>query len=162
MIHVKMKWTGPRVKGLHKHLRYAYAHVANWWHKHALPVHFTKRGASKYQYAKRQGEHGGGGRRRKGSYTARKVAKHGHALPLVLTGQARMLARMRDIRATGKGARINIRVGKMLMNPRGRREREREMGAVAPGELQKMARLFHKIVTHRLNRDRTTTTEQVC
>ena len=114
MIHVKMKWTGPRSKELHKHLRYAYAHVANWWHKHALPLHFTKRGAQKYQYEKRQGERAGGGRRRKGSYTARKIKKHGHSLPLVYTGFARMLSRMRNIRATGKGARIRIAVGNML------------------------------------------------
>ena len=161
MIHVKMKWTGPRVKGLHKHLRYAYANVANWWHKHVLPVHFTKQGASKYHYEKRQGERLGGGRRRKGSYTGRKIAKHGHSLPLVYTGLARMLSRMRNIRATGKGARISIAVGNMLMNPKGRREREREMGAVAPGELQQMRRIFHKIVTDRLNTDRTTTVERV-
>lgn len=160
MVHVKMKWTGPRVKGLHKHLRYAYAHVANYWHGRILPKHFTREGARKYRYAKRQGEPGSG-KRVKGSYTEQKRKQHGHTLPLVLTGLARTLARMRNIRATGKGAQISIAVGKMLLNPKGRREREREVTEVAPGELRDMARLFKKIVTARLNADRTTTIERV-
>lgn len=158
--YIKMKWTGPRVKGLHKHLQYAYSHVANYWHGRILPKHFTQAGARKYHYYKRSGQRGSG-TRVKGSYMQKKLRKHGHQLPLVFTGLARMLSRMRNILATGKGARINIAVGDMLLNVKGRRRREEEMTRVAPGELRDMARLFKKIVTARLNADRTTTIERV-
>jgi len=158
--YVYMRWTGPRSKGLHRHLRYGYAHVANYWHRRILPIHFTKRGGQRYRYEKRQGEHGSG-KRVKGSYTEEKRKRYGHDIPLVLTGLARALSRLRNIRATGKGARVSISVGKMLLNPKKRREREREVTAVTPGERRDMARLFKKIMTARLNADRTTTIERI-
>ena len=126
-------------------LRAAYYHLGVFWHRELRKKHFTHRGAREYHYRKRQGEPGGPRPRgKRKSYTARKLAKFGHTYPLVYTGASMRASRIREVRATYKGARV------ILHTPTLSRVPGAEMRRISRREMTQMQRLFDRFVDAKL------------
>lgn len=132
----------------------AYQHIGEYWHARFMPKHFTHRGAREYRYQPRQGESGNAsdkGFRR--SYTGQKLRKYKHTLPLVFTGETKVLAAQRDVRSTSKGCRVVIRANRLnLINRRAAKpiNMREEMTTVSPAEQAELARQFNIMLDRRL------------
>lgn len=138
-----------------------------WWHRYFRANHFTNKGAREYGYAKRQGEPGRPAPTRNGkqkrSYTAEKVRRYGHSRPLVKTGRSEKLARIRDVRATSKGAKAVIHARTLnFRRPGSAINMRKEMTKITPQEARVMIRVARKKMQHlmkqytRENRQRVT------
>jgi hypothetical protein len=132
---------------------------ANWedtgqsWHREMLPKHFTRAGATEYGYKPRQGERGGetdrGFRR---SYTGRKLKVMNHTRPLVWSGEAQRLTRLRDVRATSKGAKIVLHANKLnWRGPHTDINMADEVRRISAGEAVTLTRQFDERLGQRLN-----------
>jgi hypothetical protein len=110
--------------------------VANYWHRHFRAKHFTAAGAREYGYAKRRGEElGQGSKAFWHSYTGRKLRKYGHKRPLVLSGVSEALTLMRDVRVTGKRARVVLHAPALnFRNPYSQINMREEMMRVSEAE----------------------------
>jgi hypothetical protein len=151
MIQFLFRYTGPRPKGVHKHLKIAWRDAGILWHQRMRGKHFTQRGAAEYHYQYRSKK-----------YTAVKRRKHGHKLPLVFTGRSRMLTRMRDVRPTAKGVRVVMRAPALNFRPKGWTHTMREeMTRVSQGEAKQLATRFGRFMAKRLKADRTTETTRI-
>lgn len=81
------------------------AETASYHHKEHMHKHFTAAGGKEYGYAPRKGE-GLSGKAFWQSYTGRKNKQKGHMTPLVWSGEQQELAKIRDVRAGRKKARL--------------------------------------------------------
>lgn len=101
-------------------------------HKRAhLAKHFTESGASEYGYVTRSKK-----------YTAAKLAKFGHSLPLVYTGELRQSIQRPEIRATSKGVKVVLSGSqKANLRPKGGRIRMAdELRVISDAEAVRLAR----------------------
>ena len=85
----------------------AMAEAGHHWAQKIVPKHFTYAAKSEYNYLPRRGE-SGSGRGFKNSYTAKKLAKFGHTLPLVYSGELRESTRVYRVRATSKSVTVTL------------------------------------------------------
>lgn len=146
---------------LRKLQKLAYEQDGLWWHKMFRPKHFTKRGATEYGYAPRQGEAGSGwskGFRR--SYTGKKLRRYGHTRPLVLTGETQSMTRVRDVRANSNGVRVVLRgANKLNWRYAGSEINMREeMTRVSEREQVEIVRLHDRVLDRKLNEIKATRT----
>jgi hypothetical protein len=74
-------------------------------HKKYMKKHFTVEGGREYGYTPRKGE-GLSGKEFWRSYTGQKKRKKGHRRPMVFSGASETLAKILDVRATSKRARL--------------------------------------------------------
>lgn len=103
--------SGAAPKGLKRHhpglMRTALGQAGAFYHVQFMPKHFTTEGAREYNYTPRKGEQAGLGTKEFfRSYTGRKAKQKGHKRPMVWSGASEILARIRDVQATSKRARI--------------------------------------------------------
>ena len=135
----------------------AWGELGVLWHRKMRPKHFTKAGAQEYGYTPRKGE--GGNIGRKGfakSYTGRKLRRFGHARPLEYSGETKALTRVRDVRATSKGARVVMRANKLnFRNPHSRINMRREMTTVSKKEERHLVEVFNGVIEGKLRAMRT-------
>lgn len=131
--------------------REAWATTGQYWHKHMRPKHFTKQGAAEYGYLKRKGEGQEGTKFYHRSYTGRKLRKFGHTNPMVYTGESLQMSRMRDVRSTGKGARVVMHTPKLnLRHPKSRIRMPLELRIISRGEAKELAEVFDADLDKRL------------
>lgn len=129
--------------------------VGEYWHEHMLPKHFTKAGAREYGYTPRRGEPGSG-RAFKGSYTAHKLKKKGHALPLVYSGETRqrlLSTKSIEARTVRRGARahVTIRLNAPQLNQNSSKvKKHEEIRKVSHGELNTLANYLVSRIEMRL------------
>lgn len=125
------------------------------WHHEFLPKHFTAAGATEYGYTPRQGERGSQDLASRGfrrSYTGRKLKYKGHTRPLVYSGEAERLSRIRDVRATSKGVRVVLRANKLnWRNPRSQVRMNEEIRMISAGEAVTLTRRYDERLGQRLN-----------
>jgi len=142
-------------------LKAAYAFCGAMWHKEMLPKHFTQSGAREYGYLPRKGEPGNP--HRKGfwaSYTGRKLREKGHRRPLEWSGQSRRLTRIRDVRATSKGAKVMTHArGFNRRNPHSQINMHQELGRVSWADEKQIGWWFDNRLEHQIrhNEHRSTT-----
>lgn len=159
-IPIIMRWieTGPPVlpkRELRRILKIAYARIGAKWHTEMRPLHFTNRATGRYGYDPRKGE-SGGGRQFKGSYTARKLKKFGHTKPLVWTGRSQLLTRIRDVRATSKGARVVMRAPALNFRSKGSTiDMREELTSVTTQEAGILGRKFAAVMERSIGKIRT-------
>jgi len=156
MITITMTETGATPKIARRELNKLYKKMfmagAGWWHGRFEKKHFTARGAAQYKY-----------RRRSKKYTAKKQRIFGHTLPLVFTGQSRILASIRDIRGTAKGARAVIHARGLNRRPRnapGKSMRE-EMTTVSRSEERSIFRRMEDDLTRSFGRISARSTKRI-
>lgn len=140
-------------------LKKGFRMAGDWWQKERLPLHFTVKGKSLYNYAPRQGEPGGkptaqfqvkrGGKfvtRRRRSYTFRKLQLYkrlgfGKApLPLVWSGKSR--ERSSTGRVTSTSTRFRVTIPSPTLNRRP--EMRDEVTRVTDREAAKMANIANQ------------------
>lgn len=165
MISFKIKTVGfipgvPRWKStLNRMLKAAYAVGGTFWHRALRPKHFTKAGAREYWYTPRKGEAGSGEPFKKGkhlSYTAAKLRRHGHTLPLVFSGELRLKSRMARIAATSKGVRVVLPSAQKanLRHPESQINMREELTRVSSREVIEIARVDDKHLDRQIKRMR--------
>lgn len=108
---IEMRVKGPVGRVMRRHhariMRASFEVAGATYHERFMAKHFTTLGAREYNYTPRSGERAGvGSKAFFRSYTGRKQKEKGHTRPLVWTGASELLAKIRDIRATSKRARI--------------------------------------------------------
>lgn len=116
------------------------------WHKEFLGKHFENSAYSRYPgvYQPRKGERGSG-RHFKGSYTAKKLRMFGHTRPLVYTGESLRLAKIRDVRATSKGAAVRLKSRKLnFRHPKSKVKMSLEVRAFNRAEILDLREYFDK------------------
>jgi hypothetical protein len=164
---VDVKGTGILSKRLGKRtfnnqvLKPSYQDIGVRWHVDYRKKHFTHGATREYNYTPRKGE-AGSGRRFKGSYTAKKLAAKGHTKPLVYTGESERLTRLRDVRATFKGARVVLKANKLNFRAKNSRiNMRREMTTISNAEAEHLTRYLQDRVTMRMNSQFPPTTKQI-
>lgn len=127
--------TGLEAKVWREIMATAWERVGVFWHRFILPKHFTREGASEYNYQARVK-----------SYMVRKGRRHGHQDPLVFTGDTRAMAtRIRDVRATSKGANVMLKVPKYIWMYKGAAPRKAiELQATSEGDARACAGILDK------------------
>ncbi len=129
-------------KDLNKIIKKVWAATAEHWHRHQRPKHFTTAGGREYGYTPRSGQRGSKRKRFKGSYTQRKIQKHGHDRPLEFSGTSRQLTRIQNIVATSKGATIRMRAPALNFKPKGSAVNMREeLTTISAGDLANLKRV---------------------
>lgn len=129
--------------------RFAWQELGEWFHKHLMPKRFTQEGARELDYSPRAGEQLGLDRKAFWrSYTGRKLRQKGHTKPLVFSGESEALAtRIRDIRATGKGARVINHARKLNFHSRRMSMRmNEEVTRISPREAEQLRHEFNKML----------------
>ena len=162
LVFVKLRFSGPTpdmMKKAHNEVtRVGYRAMGVYWHKVFRPKHFTRAGATEYDYEPREGERGKPGSRGfKRSYTGRKLQAppegKGHTLPLVFTGDSMFLSRIQDVRVTATGgttnrrgrARVVMRTPTLNFRPEGRTDTMgEELTRVTDKEATQIARIGAK------------------
>jgi len=115
-------------------LKPSYEELGKEFHKNYLPLRFTRRGAKLLNYMPRKGEESGLSRKEFfKSYTGRKVRSKGHKDPLRWSDESMNLARIRDIRATGKGVKV-------VIHARGLNRRNANSRIVMSDEVRRVAK----------------------
>lgn len=130
--------TGPTPKHLARHhrriMRESLGQAAAFYHQRFMPKHFTHAGAREYGYKRRKGE-GKTGRAFWRSYTGQKKLRKGHTRPLDWSGASRLLAKIRDITATYRRARIKQHArGLNRRNPKSDIDMREEIRSTSPAE----------------------------
>jgi hypothetical protein len=130
-----------------------YLYLLLYWHEHFREKHFTHAGAREYGYTPRVGE-AGSGRKFAGSYTERKLKKHGHTRPLEFSGETRRrAAQTPNVRATSKSARLRLDVPALnFKHPKSKVLARSEMIRISPAEQVILAREFEEFVVGAFNR----------
>lgn len=154
---IVIKERGPTPRGLARERRkaqkQAWLETGKEFHSRLMPKRFTLEGAAELGYTKRKGElmpRGSRGYRR--SYTGRKERRFGHRLPMVYSGESRALARIRDVRATGNGARVVIHARKLnLRHPKSRVRMAQEIRRVSSAEAKLIGRWYDGRLDTQLN-----------
>lgn len=159
-IPIIIRWheTGPPViprRSLNRVLRLAYDSIGKRWHTEFRPIHFTRRAIGRYGYTPRKGDTGSG-RAFRGSYTAQKLRKFKHTLPLVWSGDSRLLSRLRDVRSTAKGARVVMRVPTLNLRPAtGTINMREELATITQPEAAALATTFAAVMERSIGKIRT-------
>ncbi len=106
------------------------------YHSRFMAKHFTIAGGIEYGYLPRKGQSQGvGSRNFFRSYSGRKQKQKGHQRPLVWSGASEQLARIQDVRATRKRARIIQHArGLNRRNPRSEIDMAKEIRTVSAAE----------------------------
>lgn len=125
-------------------IRETFREMGNHWHANMRRKHFTRAGATEYNYAPREGERGNipeeGFR---ASYTGQKLRRFGHTRPLVKTGESEKATRRRDVRATAKKRRARVEVHLHAprlnwRNPHSNAHPSKEVKTISGGEKKKL------------------------
>lgn len=143
MLLIKVRKTGPTAGLTRRELSAAakavYAAMGVFWHANFRKKHFTRAGAREYGYAERE-TWSPGRRSFERSYTGRKLARYGHTLPLVKSGESMRLTRIRDVRSTSKGGRVVLHARTFnRRNKFSQIDMRAEMTAVSAAEESQMA-----------------------
>lgn len=102
------------------------------YHRELLPIRFTERAKRLLNYTPR-----------KRNYQARKRRVWGHNDPLVWSGESRGIARLRDVRATGKSVKIKIHAKTLnFRHPSSEISMSDEVTRIAPSEMQQLTRFY--------------------
>ncbi len=163
MILFKVKYTGavPSVarQALGRIKRESWRQTGEHWHGRYRPKHFRRSGAREYGYAPRTGEPGSSNP--KGGYMRRKRREKGHSLPLVWSGTSRQLTRLRDVRATSKGARVVMNApGLNRRHPKSRINMRDEMTRISVRERTQLTKVLDGGLDRRLRQIRTRRTRK--
>ncbi len=164
MILFKVKYTGavPSVarKALTKIKRQSWRQTGEHWHGRYRPKHFRRSAIREYGYTPRTGEPGSSNP--KGGYMRRKRREKGHGLPLVWSGTSRRLTRLRDVRATTKGARVVMNAPTLnRRHPKSRINMREEMTRISVRERNELTKVLGRGMDRRLRQIRTRRTRKV-
>jgi len=133
---IERRGTGFSAKEWREILKRAWDWAGKYWHKFILPKHFTRAGASEYNYKPRKKE-----------TEIRKARKFHHRRPLVFSGDLERAAkRVRDIRASSKGANIILKnLPRYVFQYRGDDPRKaRELTAASERDAKAVAAVMDK------------------
>ena len=130
--------------------RLTFHEMGTVWHATMRPKHFTHAGAREYGYEPRKGQPGSGSpvkgeRGYYGTYTGRKELKKRHTLPLVYSGQSRILASIGTVVSTFKGCRVKMPTRALNFRPHGGRINLRdEMTRISEREAAVLMKIANK------------------
>lgn len=111
------------------------------WHRKMRPQHFTRAAYAKYGY-----------KRRTPAHEKLKEKMYGHRRPLVFSGESEQLSRIRDVRATAKGARVVMRVPRLNIRRSANSPNMREeMTRIAIKERDRLVAGFAKSLENQWN-----------
>jgi hypothetical protein len=135
--------------------------VAENHHRRYMRKHFTIAGGREYGYKPRKGE-GLSGKAFWQSYTGKKKKQKGHQRPLVWSGASEQLARVLDVRANSKRARL-------VQHARGLNRRSRhsdirmyqEISAVSQAEIRTAVDLAGQLMQKKYQAIQTTKTTRL-
>jgi hypothetical protein len=140
-----------RTRELNNVVKLCWHTVGIHWHTKFMPLHFTSGAFTRYDYTPRSKK-----------YWFRKLRKLGQALPIVLTGMTRRLAKSATINATHKGVRIAMPVSHLnRYKPRTRGNRKapnlvHELTQINAQEYRKLEGVMAKALKQNLNQSRLT------
>lgn len=158
MLLIKLEKKGPVKlprREINRQARETYRSMGERWHEKFLREHFLNSATRRYGYTLREGERGGGKDFLR-SYSGRKLRKYGHTRPLVKSGLSEKLAKIRDVRATSKGARVVIHARQLnRRNPHSDVNMREEVTAVIPSEERDLAAHGDRDLQRRLRAIRT-------
>lgn len=166
MMHIRFHENGVTPRKLRRTLNRAkkesWHHEGVVWHTQNRAKHFTKKGAREYGYTPRKGEQGGGASFA-GSYTAQKLKRFGHTLPLVFTGEGRRLTKVARITSTSKGVKVRmVSARKFNFKPVGGRiDMADELRRVSRDEKDAIERRLERNVTLKTNQERSRSTKTI-
>lgn len=144
---VTQSGTTPEIaaRAMQRLMKAALGKLAAHHHHLYMAKHFTVAGGREYGYKPRQGE-GKSGKEFWRSYCGQKKRKKGHQRPLVFSGESETLARIMDIRADSKRARIVQHArGLNRRNPNSAIRMNEEIRAISDKEVRADVELFAEI-----------------
>lgn len=126
---------------INKMLTNEWRDMGNTWHKKYRLTHFSMRAYSKYGYTAR-----------KKSYNFRKKKAVGHVIPLLLSGEGRMLSGTKNVKANKKGCDVTMPINKFNFRSKGSRVNMRkEMTTVAGVERDDLNKRAERGMARQLN-----------
>ena len=147
-MQIKIDVTGDELVGItrdiaNKMLRRMYLQVGLLWHRKFRPRHFSMKAISRYGYEERTR-----------GYNFRKKKAKGHVIPLVFTGEARVLSTQANIRNTSKGVTITMpALRKLNRRPKTSKvNKSAEMTRVSLDELREVEQFAKRDIERRITR----------